>query len=849
MKLRSVGVIIAIIALLLSLPTPGLAEVRVSRAELKGSDLHVEGDAVPNARIFIDGVERGRADDRGRFKITVAFFSSPRCRIKVDDGTGAVEATLSGCTPTRSGPPPPEFGTMTAEVLEGNTARYAVGVTGQPGEEVAFTFDWGDGSAPTRVPPAGFETLEPKPGQTTIGLASAFAEHVYAQAGTFTLQIATLDPEGRTAAAEPFTVTVIEDDQTDCGRPGDAPNELPDTRPVAIGVTCAGHLAEFHLDPVDNYGFDISDPGKLLTIKGIVPRTMINPSDTSELVNDEVSGFDRAVGDSVAHTTHQAGPWILQVGAGREIGPGQPGGTPDVRGDYSFTLHYGGGGDDCAGGRRPVLASPTDAPNNDGAVELLENGEVNCVGFLPHADADLLDIYGFEVLEEGEIVAVMVEPADGSPCDRRFEVPGVDDEPFLDGRIPEARCAQMFFEAGVGRGPGPGAFPVFAMQARWPSPQTLSYRLNLATSRPDRHSGDCFTGGDAGNTFATATLLRDWPVCIGDLVGTDAEDWYRIPARDGDRLGLLLRPAARPQVDLYDPQGQHRAILADFGGFIIDQDGDWRLRVRDRDGFPGTYGFRVDFRPGSPGRDCASGGDTPLTGLPVTLPVDCMGSFVRYPDDTNDHYNFHLDQGDVVEVTMQTHLRNPAWLSSSLFTASLSAPSTPNVETGWRFSTGGRTFTHTAQETGTYQLNIAATPTIAWDTRYSLTIRVAEATESPDLRASISSRETSYPRGFVFEVEGGAFLPSGSPPARDVTLTLSASPSDAVSLRESNFDSFPDGVKPTWTVSVGDVPSPGSERHTWSLGADREGDVVLTITARDATGVVATISGTFQINK
>ena len=63
-------------------PQTALAAVTITRSELNGGQLRVEGQgAAPNAAISIDGVVRGTADSTGRFRIELANFSSPTCRI------------------------------------------------------------------------------------------------------------------------------------------------------------------------------------------------------------------------------------------------------------------------------------------------------------------------------------------------------------------------------------------------------------------------------------------------------------------------------------------------------------------------------------------------------------------------------------------------------------------------------------------------------------------------------------------------------------------------------------------------------------------------------------------------
>src|SRR5919108_2332395 len=85
------------------------AAVSVSRAEMSGSRLRVEGSALPNRTITIDGVAMGTSDGSGNFRVEREPFTPPAdCTVDVDDGSGTpAVARLSGCT-VQSPPPPPE---------------------------------------------------------------------------------------------------------------------------------------------------------------------------------------------------------------------------------------------------------------------------------------------------------------------------------------------------------------------------------------------------------------------------------------------------------------------------------------------------------------------------------------------------------------------------------------------------------------------------------------------------------------------------------------------------------------------------------------------------------------------
>ena len=95
------------VVVLLAAPA-ALAAIAVTRAELNGGQLRVEGTgAAPNATITIDGTPMGTAASDGRFRIERSGFSSSTCVITVSDGASSAQATLSGCTPTGGTPPPP----------------------------------------------------------------------------------------------------------------------------------------------------------------------------------------------------------------------------------------------------------------------------------------------------------------------------------------------------------------------------------------------------------------------------------------------------------------------------------------------------------------------------------------------------------------------------------------------------------------------------------------------------------------------------------------------------------------------------------------------------------------------
>jgi hypothetical protein len=90
--------------------TPADAAVSVSKFELTNGNLRIEGNrAVANSRVTISSsvsLASGRADKSGKWKIQATNFQTPDCTVSINDGTAAVNRTVTGCTP--SAPPPPD---------------------------------------------------------------------------------------------------------------------------------------------------------------------------------------------------------------------------------------------------------------------------------------------------------------------------------------------------------------------------------------------------------------------------------------------------------------------------------------------------------------------------------------------------------------------------------------------------------------------------------------------------------------------------------------------------------------------------------------------------------------------
>ncbi len=78
------------------------AAVTVSRAEVSGTRLRIDGRAASQRSITVDGVAMATSSSSGSFRIDRSGYSRPNdCTVDVSDGTGTpLNVRLSGCTPT-----------------------------------------------------------------------------------------------------------------------------------------------------------------------------------------------------------------------------------------------------------------------------------------------------------------------------------------------------------------------------------------------------------------------------------------------------------------------------------------------------------------------------------------------------------------------------------------------------------------------------------------------------------------------------------------------------------------------------------------------------------------------------
>jgi hypothetical protein len=88
------------LVLVLAVEGRGYGAVTVSRSEMIGGNLRIEGTALPLRAITVDGVTMGTSAGDGRFRVERSGYVTPSdCTVVVNDGSATpVTTRLSGCT-------------------------------------------------------------------------------------------------------------------------------------------------------------------------------------------------------------------------------------------------------------------------------------------------------------------------------------------------------------------------------------------------------------------------------------------------------------------------------------------------------------------------------------------------------------------------------------------------------------------------------------------------------------------------------------------------------------------------------------------------------------------------------
>jgi hypothetical protein len=142
--------LLALVGLLAA--SSALADVQITRAELNGTGVRIEGTAIASRTITVNGVAMGTSDSAGNFRVESNSFAKPAdCKVSVNDGSATpATATLSGCTVSSSTPPPSSTPTLSkvtvnpTDVVGGTSSTGTVTLTSAApagGFQVALTSD------------------------------------------------------------------------------------------------------------------------------------------------------------------------------------------------------------------------------------------------------------------------------------------------------------------------------------------------------------------------------------------------------------------------------------------------------------------------------------------------------------------------------------------------------------------------------------------------------------------------------------------------------------------------------------------------------------------------------------
>ena len=299
---RSVAVLAVVAALLAVLMSPAVAAVTVTKAELSGSRLRLEGTAVANRTITVDGVAMGTSDGAGTYRIDRDPYRPPAdCTVDVRDGSAGVTVVrLVGCTTTSTGdttaPTTPSNLTAT---LTGSTADLA----------------WSPSTDGTGV--TGYRVT--RNGVAIIEVLNTFYNDTSLAPGTYTYSVAAVDAAGNVSGSSTSaTVTVSPPPATDTTAP---------TVPTGLVTTVVGSTVSLSWTPSTD---DTGVTGYRVTRAGIVRGTT---NDTTFLESGLAAGthtYSVAAFDGAGNVSAQSVTTSATVAAAETLGFITPSVLPDA---------------------------------------------------------------------------------------------------------------------------------------------------------------------------------------------------------------------------------------------------------------------------------------------------------------------------------------------------------------------------------------------------------------------------------------------------------------------------------------------------------------------------------------
>lgn len=199
--------------------SPAGAAPTVSRAELIGGRLRVEGRAADRSRVTVTSATAGEstasanADRRGSYRVEASGFVASACRATVSDPTGSRSVTLSGCTPTAPSTTtttaPSSTTTTTAPPPASCTITPRPAATYHVGDLQTFFWTTTGCRTTTQVVQWSLVSGAIPPGMSgpfTQGVSSGYVTGKPTTVGTFTFTVRVRD---QTGASDTETSTII----------------------------------------------------------------------------------------------------------------------------------------------------------------------------------------------------------------------------------------------------------------------------------------------------------------------------------------------------------------------------------------------------------------------------------------------------------------------------------------------------------------------------------------------------------------------------------------------------------------------------------------------------------------
>jgi len=282
--------------------TPAVAAATVTKAELGGSRLRIEGTAVANRTITVDGVALGASDGAGNFRIDLDPYRPPAdCTVDIRDGSTAVTVVrLVGCSTTSTGDTiAPTTPANLASTLSGSTA----GLT------------WSPSTDNTGV--TGYRVT--RNGTAITQVLNTFYDDTNLAPGTYTYSVAAVDAAGNlSGSSTSVSVTVA---------PPPATDTIAPTVPTGLVTTVVGSTISLGWTPsTDNTGVT----GYRVTRNGLVRGTT---NDTTFLDSGLAAGthtYSVAAFDGAGNVSAESATTSATVAAAETLGFITPSVLPDA---------------------------------------------------------------------------------------------------------------------------------------------------------------------------------------------------------------------------------------------------------------------------------------------------------------------------------------------------------------------------------------------------------------------------------------------------------------------------------------------------------------------------------------